>query len=340
MPTRSGGGWRAWWRAAYARRPYLLYAIIIVVMLGYGCSLVTDQLVSRYEASTPRDAEGYLADGGPIYLGPADAPRAVLMLHGFSGTPDAFHTLPEQIAAAGWRVEAPLLPGHGTSPRAMERTGAQAYIDFAAEAYAALRARYETLVVLGHSMGGALATIVVADTYTAPPEGAGEGDAAADNRVPLPPDGLILPAPYYRVTHRWYYGLRPEQYMKMGSTALRWVPGWREPVARPEVDEVVSYSWIPAASIFPATELARRARQPEVLGAIACPTLVLHSVNDRVTSYRAARAAFGHLGTEDREFISLERSNHILFWDYEREAVSEAILAFLAEVAALESAAL
>ncbi len=88
MPTRSGGGWRSWWRAAYARRPYVLYAVIIVVMLGYGCSLVTDQLVSRYEANTPRDADGWLADGGPIYLGPADASRAVLMVHGFSGTPD------------------------------------------------------------------------------------------------------------------------------------------------------------------------------------------------------------------------------------------------------------
>ena len=50
--------------------------------------------------------EPWSADGGP---------HGVLVLHGFTGNPQSMRGLAEAFAAAGFTVELPLLPGHGTS---------------------------------------------------------------------------------------------------------------------------------------------------------------------------------------------------------------------------------
>ena len=37
------------------------------------------------------------------------------MLHGFTGNPQSMRPLAEALAAAGYTVDLPLLPGHGTA---------------------------------------------------------------------------------------------------------------------------------------------------------------------------------------------------------------------------------
>ena len=51
-------------------------------------------------------AEPWSAEGGR---------DGVLVLHGFTGNPQSMRGLAESLAAAGFAVELPLLPGHGTS---------------------------------------------------------------------------------------------------------------------------------------------------------------------------------------------------------------------------------
>src|SRR5687767_14302407 len=50
-------------------------------------------------------AEPWSAVGGP---------NGVLVVHGFTGNPQSMRPLAEAFAAAGFTVELPLLPGHGT----------------------------------------------------------------------------------------------------------------------------------------------------------------------------------------------------------------------------------
>ena len=51
-------------------------------------------------------AEPWSAPGGS---------HGVLVLHGFTGNPQSMRPLAQALAAAGFTVELPLLPGHGTS---------------------------------------------------------------------------------------------------------------------------------------------------------------------------------------------------------------------------------
>ena len=45
------------------------------------------------------------------------------MLHGFTGNPSSMRGVAEALAAAGYHVELPLLPGHGTTIDDMLTTG-------------------------------------------------------------------------------------------------------------------------------------------------------------------------------------------------------------------------
>jgi carboxylesterase len=93
-------------------------------------------------------AEPFSAAGGPV---------GVLVLHGFTGSPQSMRPLAKAFAAAGFTVELPLLPGHGTSVQDMIPTGWADWTAAADEAYAGLAGRCDHVFAAGLSMGGSLA---------------------------------------------------------------------------------------------------------------------------------------------------------------------------------------
>ncbi len=272
----------------------------------------TTRRVRRDDARMPRDpATGIMVGAAPRSIGPEDARRAVLFVHGFGGCGNNFHTLPDLVAAAGWRVRVMLLPGHGRSPLDFERTPAEAMIQAVVQEIQALRNAHDIVVTVGHSMGGALATIAAGQT---------------------PLDGLILGAPYFGITRQWYYVLPPERWIAALSPFIRWVyadPG-RQPVKRREISrEIVSYRWRSSRAGVTAMDIAARAAAPETLRAITCPVLLLHAIGDRIASPDAARCVFGSIPSRWKRAVWLENSDHVIFWDYDREKVAEEILSFL-----------
>ena len=271
-----------------------------------------DQRVDRYDKQARRDPEtGILEWGGPRTLGPGDTDRAVLMVHGFAGTPNNFNDLPDRLAEAGWHVRAMLLPGHGTSPREFEQTTAPQLEAAVLAELAALKERFARVALIGHSMGGALATL-----------------AAAREQV----DFLVLAAPYYRITHQWYYMLRPETWAELLSPRVRWI--YRSPAVQPvnlpeSREKIISYHWIPTKSALTAMDLAERARSNAVISAVKAPTLLIHSRRDTVTDPSAAEDVFRRLPMPEKRLVWLQRSDHIIFWDYDQDEVAREVLDFL-----------
>ena len=117
-------------------------------------------------------AEPFSAAGGP---------HGALVVHGFSGTPQAMRGLAEAFAAAGFAVELPRLPGHGTTVDDLETTKFADWSAAVASAYDELASRCDRVVVAGLSMGATLATwlavqrpdvagLIVINGAFAPPE--------------------------------------------------------------------------------------------------------------------------------------------------------------------------
>ena len=92
-------------------------------------------------------AEPWSHDGGPV---------GVLVLHGFTGSPRSMRPWAEHLAEAGFTVDLPRLPGHGTTWKDMQVTRWDDWYAEADRSLTALRERCATTFVVGLSMGGSL----------------------------------------------------------------------------------------------------------------------------------------------------------------------------------------
>ena len=287
-------------------------AVLGVLVACSAQALLSGMLADLWGRRAARDPEtGVLVGAEARDLGPEDAACAALLVHGFLGAGNNFADLPEQLAAHGWRVRVMRLPGHGTTPRDLARTTAKE-LEHAVSAEArALREHHETVALIGHSMGGALCTLAAA-----------EGEA----------DAVVLAAPYFGVTHHWYYLLRPEQWVALTHHFVPWTYKGSAfvQVNRKEArKQILTYKWVPAQALVTLMAIGKKVRSPEVLASVQCPVLLIHSRADQAACPEAAARAFDAMPSARKRAVWLETSNHIIFWDLERQQVAEEILDFL-----------
>jgi carboxylesterase len=235
----------------------------------------------------------------------------VLVLHGFTGQPMSVAGLASAFSAAGFDVEMPTLPGHGTRIEDMIPTR---WADWAAEADAAfsrLAARVDRVLVAALSMGGALACRVAVDH----PEVAG---LVLVNPLAEPPGDALFDI----------LRLSLEQ-------GIETTPGIGSDIARPGITEA-AYDGAPVAPALSMYEGVRELapRLPE----ITCPVLLFNSPQDHVVppsnSDFLAAAVSGPV-----ERVTCERSYHVATLDWDREMIEERAVAFARRLVAADPAA-
>ena len=84
----------------------------------------------------------------------------VLVLHGFTGNPYSMRPLAERCAKAGYSVELPRLPGHGTSLEDLVPWRWPDFVEVALGAYDDLVERCDKVAVVGLSVGGGLTALI------------------------------------------------------------------------------------------------------------------------------------------------------------------------------------
>lgn len=80
----------------------------------------------------------------------------ILMIHGFTATPAALRGYAERLAADGFTLSVPTLPGHARTPEDLCSVSYDDWIEACVKAYDRLRAECDTVHVIGISLGGAL----------------------------------------------------------------------------------------------------------------------------------------------------------------------------------------
>ena len=95
----------------------------------------------------------------PFYAGGnvARGSTGILFIHGFTATPASFRGFAESLAAGGYTVSVPLLPGHAGQAADLNRIRWQQWLETVLVAYDKLRRECEEVFVAGLSLGGALA---------------------------------------------------------------------------------------------------------------------------------------------------------------------------------------
>jgi carboxylesterase len=242
----------------------------------------------------------------PLFLKGKNS-KAVLLLHGYIGSPTDFGFLPGKLHEKGYTVSIPLLPGHGRDPRTFSKTTAEEMLNFTKAEYEKLKQTHEEVIVIGFSMGGALATLLTKQYSIGK---------------------LILLAPYYEIAHQWYYIFPTEVYSRAFTPYIPYLyrpRSFKQINDRTFLHKIIDYDFISTRGSEAAIELSRQAKAaaPE----IKSKTLVIHSKKDKATSYQAAKQLSEKM--MNAKFISLQKSNHMLLWDYEREVVEKEIFEFL-----------
>jgi carboxylesterase len=249
------------------------------------------------------------AKTGSFTLPPAGeaGARAVLLLHGFSGSPWEVRPLGEALAARGFHVEAPRLPGHGTTPEALESVTGEDWLAAAQQALLSLSTRFAEVSIAGLSMGGLLALVLAA-------------------REPALVRGLVLMAPVMRLRASNARALH-----RVRNTALvRLLPRWvKKGPTDIELEEVRAQS--PQLSRYPLARVldlfTLQALAQRSVPAVRCPSLVLVALNDRVVDPAGVLALQASLPRS--RLVRLHRGGHIIPRDADRATALSEISEFL-----------
>ena len=230
----------------------------------------------------------------------------VLVQHGFTGNPVSMRPWAEDLAARGYAVEMPLLPGHGTVWQDLNRVTWADWVATVEGAYEKLAAENDAVVAVGLSMGGALCLRLAADK--------GEGlagicivNAAVDT---LRKDVKLLPVLKHVVPG---------------------FPGIANDIKKPGADEH-GYPTTPlkaAASMFAGYADLRRD-----LPRITIPVLFFRSAEDHVVDISSSRALNAGLSSKDFEERVLENSYHVATLDNDAQRIFDESAEFIDRVTA------
>ncbi len=235
----------------------------------------------------------------------------VVIVHGFTANPTGTRPLGLRLAAAGYSVEVPLLPGHGTSARDLARTRYSDWRMTVANAVTTLSRGCDRVVIIGHSMGGSIALDL-----------AGSGEHRFAGLVTI--NSLVLD--------------RDEILARLAPVLQHVVPfvprdaaGMpTDDLAKPGVDEH-AYAWVSAKAA--QSYIAELPRIRDGLAHVTCPALVVTSPEDHTVDPANGDAiADGLTAAASVERFATRRSFHVPLLDYDAEVLEERIERFIADV--------
>ena len=237
-------------------------------------------------------AEPWAADGDDV---------GVLVLHGFTGSPKSVTPWGQALAAEGWTVRVPRLPGHGTRWQEMNMTTWEDWYAEADRNVRELQARCSHVFVMGLSMGGSL-TLRLAEEH---------GDSIR---------GIVLVNPAVH-SERWDRHLLPFLQRFVPS-----FPGISNDIAKPGQDEG-AYDVIPLKAAHSLSFLWKQVKAD--IAKVTQPLLLFRSVEDHVVEPSNAAFILEHVASDDATEILLPDSYHVATLDHDAAVIEHDSIAFV-----------
>jgi carboxylesterase len=229
----------------------------------------------------------------------------VLVIHGFTGSPVSMRPWAEHLAAQGFTVELPRLPGHGTRWEDMAVTRWEDWYSEVDRTLTDLTSRCEQVFVAGLSMGGSL-TLRLAEQRP--------GDVA----------GLILVNPAVH-TERWDRHLLP-----VVRHVVKAFPGIINDTKKPGVDEG-GYTKLPLNAVYSLQQAWATIKTD--IARVSSPMLLMHSREDHVVEPSNSAWIMTNVSSTDRTEVWLENSYHVATLDNDAPLIFSTSVDFINRVA-------
>lgn len=225
----------------------------------------------------------------------------VLVIHGFTGSPASVRPWAAELAAQGWTVRVPRLPGHGTRWQDMNLTTWQDWYAEVDAALADLRARCDHVFVMGLSMGGTL-TLRLAEQH---------GAEIA---------GIVLVNPSIHTERIDRFAL------PLVQRFVASFPGISNDIAKPGQDEV-AYDRLPLKAAYSLSQLWSVTKAG--IASITQPVLLFRSLNDHVVEPSNAAYILANVSSTDVTEVALPDSYHVATLDHDAPLIVRDSIAFV-----------
>jgi carboxylesterase len=238
------------------------------------------------------------------FRGPGSGPNAavgVLLSHGFTGSPKSMRPFAEHLAAQGYGVAVPRLPGHGTSWQEMNKTGWPDWYAVLDNELERLRKEHDQVFLVGLSMGGCLVLRLAEQRGT---------DIS----------GLVLINPSVRTDDKRLV-LLPVLSKLMPS-----FPGISNDIKKPGVDEG-AYDKMPLRALQSLSQLWKLTC--EDLAEVTQPVLLFRSTVDHVVEPSSGRTVLSSISSRDVTETLLEDSYHVATLDNDAPRIFADTSAFI-----------
>lgn len=276
----------------------------------------------RRHASQPQQPDK------PGILMPGRNGRAVVLIHGLTGTPTEVRFIAWFLNTHGFTVSCPRLANHGQPLDVLKTTRWQQFYESVRAAFDELRSDHDQIHVAGLSMGALLALLLAA-------EHPGQVAGVSCLSPTIFYDGWNIP---------WYHFLLP----LASHTPLRnYVYFKEEPpygLKNPRIRDKV-HAFYQAADIqamhdvdrlgypyFPVRLLAELHRLVDYLKPrlprVCCPCQVIQAREDDMSSVKNALYIHDRVRSTRKEIVYLEDSYHVITADQERAKVAQSMLDF------------
>ncbi len=232
-----------------------------------------------------------------------EGPTAVLLVHGYTGSPQSVRPVGEYLASHGMAVLAPRLPGHGTTWQDLYPRLRNEWRETVADSFETLARDHDEVFIVGLSFGAALAL-----DYIAANPGRAKGLVTLAGIVDTDDPRRHL-APVIKLV-------------------VKSLPGIANDIANPAGREI-AYDRLPTRSTHEMLKTLAEVRR--ALPKIDLPILVMHGRNDHTVKPYNADIIFGEVASVDKELVWLEDSFHVITLDNDRDEVLKRTHGFIKE---------
>lgn len=287
------------------RRRWIRWLVLfaLVWLLGdFGYSQFVTWKIRDWESKVPWTDEGYAPDAAEVVYRQTEASNiALLMVHGFSDTPQMYRKIGPKLAGLGYDCYTILLPGFGRDVEAYANGRSEEWVQKVERKFRELRQDYERVALVAHSLGGAVSV-------------------NATLRGDIQPDALVLLAPAIEVsnsrspilpTRFWH------EFSKyaLPSTSITYSPFKMDAKDPAEQERPLRNRFSPRTVVDETFKLIDENRGRA--GEIHCPTLVFNAVEDQVVDPAAIETFYEQCASAAKELVRLEDSGHMVAVDVE-----------------------
>ena len=260
--------------------------------------------------------------------------RAVILIHGLTGTPNEMRFLAWFLHSHGYTVSCPRLANHGKALSVLQATPWREFYSSVSGAYRSLRPDHAQVFACGLSMGALLA-LLLADEH-------GEQiDGVSCLSPTLFYDGWNVPwyhvllrlAPWTGIEDRLYFREEPPYGLKNERIRGR-VHEFFSSADLHDMSAVdrYGYPFFPVRLLSELRRLVRHLRSR--LGGVRSPCQIIQARHDDMSSVRNALFIYERVASAVKEIVYLEDSYHVITADQERGKVANAMLDFFARIPA------